>query len=361
MEQIRVLMTSAGEGPGINFARSLRQCARRYHIIGTETNVYRTFNIDADEVYLLPPANDPVYWPALLQLIEQTKPDFLYAADTNLELATISERRHELPTTCLPDPDKVIVFEDKWKTNCRLREVGIKVPDTILVESQADLDLAFGRFGRVWLRATQGSGGRASLPTDDPDLARCWINRHKGWGHFTAAEVLTSRMATWIGLWWRGQLVVCQARKRLFWEFAALSPSGVTGVTGAQSTTSDKVIHETALRAIRAIDPSPHGIVSVDFTYDKRGIPNPTEIQASRFYSSIHFLTAAGLNLPDLYVRLGLTGVVPNLDERENPLPDDLVWIKYVDCLPRLTNIAEVHAIEADLRRRLLATQSRAA
>ena len=178
------------------------------------------------------------------------------------------------------------------------------------------------------------------MPTSDPRLAAAWISRHNGWGTFTASELLTKKMATWIGLWYEGQLIASQGRERLHWEYASLSPSGVTGITGAQVTTNAPAICEVARKAIDALPFSPHGIVSVDLTYDRQRNPNPTEIQASRFYTSILFLATAGLNLPDLYIQLALTGNASALPS-VNPLPDGLLWLKSVDCQPQLTTVKE--------------------
>jgi carbamoyl-phosphate synthase large subunit len=181
-------------------------------------------------------------------------------------------------------------------------------------------------------------------------LAKGWIDRYSGWGSFTAAEVLTKETATWIGLWLEGELAVCQGRRRLHWEYGSLSPSGVTGITGAQSTTSDSKIHQVALAAVASLPVVPHGIVSVDMTYDAGGVPNPTEIQASRFYTSIQFLAEAGLNLPEMYVEMALSGVIPPLERRAHPLPDDLLWLKSIDSQPILMDLVTLGQLANEYR-----------
>ena len=342
-ELIRILVLSSGDGTGINFCNSLKLIDKKYYIIGTDTNIYRIHYATADEYYLLPDPNSNEYWPTLLKLIRKTKPDFIYASDTNKELMLLSNRREEISTSLfLPTKSAVSIYEDKWQSYKCFQAAGIKVPQTILISQKSDIDKSIRQFGNIWLRSTYGSGGYGSISTNDPILAEAWVNRYNGWGHFTAAEVLSKRMATWIGLWINGKLVVCQGRYRLHWEYANLAPSGVTGITGAQSTTSNPLIHKIALEAIHSIPHAPHGIVSVDFTYDSDGIPNPTEIQASRFYSSIYFLSKAGINFPDIYVTIGLTGEMPYLPNREHPLADNLVWLKTIDFPPKLTTLEEI-------------------
>ncbi len=347
---VRVLVLSAGDGTGINFCRSLKLMEDDYHLIASDTSIYRLLHVSADERHLLPSLEDAdAYWSALTRLVQLTSPDFVHAADTNGELSLLSERRDELAVPhFLPPQTAINDYEDKWRCYNYFRSARLNVPDTMLIRSPADVDTAVRRFGEVWFRATHGSGGALSLPTSDPNLAKAWIERYRGWGRFTAAEVLTKDMVTWSGLWLRGDLAVCQARWRLHWEYANLAPSGVTGITGAQSTTSNARVHDVAMSAIAALPHKPHGIVSVDMTLDAHGIPNPTEIQASRFFSSIFFLAQAGLNLPHLYVQMGLSGQLPDLETRLHPLPDDLVWLKAVDCTPVLTTSSEVRRLTAE-------------
>jgi len=97
------------------------------------------------------------------------------------------------------------------------------------------------------------------------------------------------------------------------------------------------LVTKIAKKSILTIDDKPHGIFGVDMTYDQNGIPNPTEINISRFFTTVHFFTKAGLNLPRIYVDLGLYGKFPDLDRSENPLPNNLLWIRGMDREPLLT------------------------
>lgn len=340
----KILVLSAGDNTGINYCRSLRLAGGKYSIIATDTSIYRLHHASGDLRYLLPPADDPDYFAALRRIIDKEQPDLLYASDTNAELELVTRRRDDLGCrTFWPPQSAMEVYEDKWRTYEECAAAGISVPWTVLIREPDDLASAMKRCGRLWLRATRGSGGRGAIVTDDLALAVAWVKRFNGWGTFTAAEVLTSEMATWTGIWWHGELIAAQGRKRLHWEYTHLSPTGVTGITGAQSTLNDHAVRETAIAAIRAVGPTPHGIVAVDLTYDHCGTPCPTEIQAARFYSSIHFLAHAGLNLPDVFTELGITEKLPALESRPRELADGLVWLKAVDCLPQMTTVEELN------------------
>ena len=204
--------------------------------------------------------------------------------------------------------------------------------------SEDDLKSAFDRFGpKIWLRFTSGSAGRGSLPTSDFEEGRLWIEFRKGWGKFTAAECLDEQTVIWQSIWKDGELVVAQGRKRLYWEFASRAPSGVTGITGTGVTVSDPLVDDIALRAIKAIDPSPNGVFGVDLTYDREGVPNPTEINIGRFFTTHQFFTAAGLNMPYIFAQAGLDQPLPFIQRKINPLTPGLAWVRGMDILPVLT------------------------
>ena len=74
-----------------------------------------------------------------------------------------------------------------------------------------------------------------------------------------------------MSVWKNGELIVAQGRKRLYWELAKISPSGVTGATGTGLTYSDPELNEIAEKAVRSIDSRPDGLFGVDMAYDKKG------------------------------------------------------------------------------------------
>jgi carbamoyl-phosphate synthase large subunit len=225
----------------------------------------------------------------------------------------------------------------------------------MVITGPADLAAALERFGgRMWLRAVTGAAGRGSLPVEDLDTARGWLDLQHGWGgDFTAAELLEPDSVTWMSLWHEGELIVAQSRRRLYWELGRLAPSGVTGITGAGETIRDGVLDAIALRAVQAIDPEPHGLFGVDLALDRDGVPNPTEINIGRFFTTHLFFSQLGLNMPELYVRLGFGEDVAPIEPRLNPLPPGMVWIRGVDFEPVLVAAEEIEAHAGGLARRL--------
>ena len=102
------------------------------------------------------------------------------------------------------------------------------------------------------------------------------------------------------------------------------------------------VTHDVALKSILTIDGYPHGLYGVDMTYDSDGVPNPTEINIGRFFTTIHFFTKLGLNMPSQFVRLAFGEEPPRSVKTVNPCRDNMYWIRGVDFEPLLLDDKEI-------------------
>lgn len=355
----RILVTGAGGSPATNFVRSLRESPEPFYLIGVDCNRYHLQRAETDERHLVPEADDPAYLPILRGLVTESGAELVYS-QPDQEIRMISRHRAELGAlTYLPDHATIAICQDKFESFRRWRQAGLTVPETLLVGDPRDLDGAFERFGApVWLRAVVSpGGGKGSFRAATPRAARAWLDFCEGWGTFTAAECLQPDSITWTALYRDGELIVAQGRKRLYWELGNRAPSGVTGITGTGVTVSDPALDELALRAIAAIDPRPHGIFAVDMTYDRHGVPNPTEINIGRFFTTHLFFTRAGLNLPYLFVKLAFGEGCQLPEPRLNPLPSGLAWVRGMDFLPVLTTVESIERAADELaarRRRLV-------
>ncbi len=340
----RILITGAGGAPATNFVRSLRLVKDEpFHLIGVDADKYYLQRTETDEKYLIPPCSDPQYIPVLNRLIKDTGAELIFA-QPDVEIEYISEHRNEIGCRVfLPAKETVIICQNKYLSFEKWKEAGLAVPDTIMIHSESDLRKAFDLFGpKIWIRAVRGAFGKGSLPTDNYDQARAWLDFQRGWGTYSAAACLRPESITWQSIWNNGELVVAQGRKRLYWEFANRAPSGITGLTGTGATVSDPVLDDLALSAIHAIDSKPHGIFSVDMTYDASGIPNPTEINIGRFFTTHLFFSRAGLNMPYIFVKLAFGEELPPIAKKMNPLPEGLAWIRGMDIEPVLTSVDAV-------------------
>ncbi len=339
----KILLAGAGGAPTENVVRSLKEAEKKEFLIGIGSEPYDMVISDTDVRYQVPYALEKDYKKRLFKIIDKEKPDLAHFQN-DIEIREISRIRDEIIAKgvklYMPSSETVELCVDKGKSANIWMHEGIKVPKTMIINTEEDLKNAFEQLGdqdgSIWLRATVGGGGKGALPTNDYEFAKIWMNRFNGWGTFTAAELLTKDTVTWLSIWYEGELVVAQTRKRQSWNFGNRTLSGVTGITRVGETCSDEVVNRVALDAICSIDKRPHGIYGVDMTYDKNGIPNPTEINISRFFTTVYFFTKAGLNMPEIFKNIALYNEFPSLEQKINPLPNGLLWIRGMDREPML-------------------------
>ncbi len=345
----KIQIGGAGGAPSNGFIKSLRESGRGDYLIGTSCVISDLFLADVDERYTIPAATEPSFKDTLLGMLAKVRPDFIHLQN-DYEVRAVSRLREQIEALgvkhYLPAAETIENCVDKEKSYQIWQRSGIRVPKTMLLHSPDDLKKAFDKYGdTIWVRAIEGAAGRGALPADDYDFAKIWIDRYKGWGEFTASELLTKDTVTWLSIWHHGELVVAQTRRRLSWNFGNRTLSGVTGITGVGETYSDETVDRVSQDAIFAIDAKPHGVFAVDMTYDKNGIPNPTEINIGRFFTTHYFFTKAGLNMPQIYCDIALDGNFPVLEKKINPLPDGLIWIRGMDVEPVLTTRTELDAM----------------
>ncbi len=347
---VKILIAGAGGAPSEGVINSLLKSKKQEEIIGMGSEPTDLVLSNAKRKYYVPYANTKEYKDCLLKILNKEKPDLIHFQN-DLEVYHASLIRDEILNTgtkiFMPEHEVIDTCVHKWKSYLKFKEAGVTVPKNLMINNEEDLKRAFAELGdndgKIWLRAASiGGGGKGSIPTNDFDLAKCWINRVNGWGDFIAAEMLTPDTITWLSIWYEGELVVAQTRKRAGWIHGNRSASGVTGVTKVGQTCSDSVVDDIAMKTIYSVSSKPHGIFGVDMAYDKNGIPNPTEINISRFFTTVLFFTQAGLNMPEIFKDLAIYGEHPILERKLNPLPNGLLWLRGMDTAPRLMTHSEI-------------------
>lgn len=352
----RILATACGGPSTLSFTRSLRDAepkGKKYFIVGTDCDKLNIHRAEVDRAFLCPRATDPEYIPFIKYLIKEEKIDFLHS-QPEIEAFTVGKHRREiLSTGCrlfLPKQKTIELLRDKGKSYQVWKEAGITVPENIYINCEADLQKAYERFGRdIWIRETIGAAGRGSLSRPTYEMAKAHIDARDMWGHAVAAEHLTSDTVTWQSIWHDGNLVVAQGRKRMYWAFGNRAQSGVTGLTGTGVTINDPELDELSIRCITAADGTPHGIYSVDFTLDRDGVPNPTEINIGKFFTTHHFLTRTGCNMPEILIQLAFDEYAGAYNIR-NPCQSGMYWIRGIDVVPILVYEDEIRSKEAEFK-----------
>jgi hypothetical protein len=345
-----ILATAAGGPSTLSFTRSLRDADPRgdkYRIVGTDCDPFNLHRSEVNASHLSPKANDPSYIPFLRRLIAREKIEFLHS-QPEIEAYVIGKHRTLIQEAgvklFMPRQETIELLRDKWASYNIWRDAGILVPGNIFLRNSDDLRLAYERFGEdIWIRETVGAAGKGSLSRPTFETALHHLNLTNAWGRAVAAEHLGRDTITWQSIWDDGTLVVAQGRKRLNWAFGNRAQSGVTGLTGVGETVGNPDLDKLAVRCIRAADVRPHGIFSVDFTYDKRGEPNPTEINIAKFFTTHHFITRCGCNMPDILVQLAF-GEYKGDYEIYNPCQSGMLWIRGIDINPVLISRVEFNA-----------------
>lgn len=348
----KILITGAGSVQSNGVINSLLANPNNTEeIIGVGSDPMDLIMSNAHKKYLIPYSTKPEYKEALLKVLNAEKPDMIHFQH-DLELYQAMKFREEIGQRgvkmFIPDNKVINTCVFKHKSYLKFKEAGIKVPENIVVNNEDDLRRAFCELkdeeGKIWLRVMSiGTAGKGSFPTNDYNSAKGWIDKQEGWGDFVAAEMLTPNSVTWLSIWHEGELVVAQTRLRKGWALSSRSISGVTGITRIGETYSNPLIDEISINSIKAVTSKPHGIFGVDMTYDKKGIPNPTEINISRFFATILFFTEAGLNMPEIFKDIALYEKLPKLEKKINPLRDGLLWIRSMDSHPKLTTLEEIN------------------
>ena len=346
----KILIAGCGGAPSEGVVNSLLSCEKRDEVIGMGSEPTDLIMSKAKRKYLIPYADSENYEKELLKILNKEKPDIIHFQN-DLEIFEASKLRDKIISTgtkiYMPKHEVIDCCVNKYKSYLKWEEAGVKVPKNILIKDEKDLKHSFSILangeGKIWLRASSiGGGGKGALPTNDFEFAKRWISKFNGWGDFVAAELLTPDTVTWLSIWHEGELVVAQTRIRKGWTHGNRTLSGVTGVTKVGQTFSDETVNDVALSSIKAIDEKPHGIYGVDMAYDKDGFPNPTEINISRFFTTILFFTQAGLNMPKIFKDIALYDEFPDLKKKINPLPDGLVWLRGMDTQPLLIKETDV-------------------
>ena len=338
-----ILVTGSGGPLGVNVTRSLRAANRGWTLVGTDCNHYHIPLSLTDHTELIAPARKRAeYYADIHRLVALYDIDMILATHP-VEVRAISEHRDELPagvTVFLPKHDTIHRAQNKWLTYQTMRDGGVPVPETRLIETRDDLQRCFDDIERrpVWVRGAGVPGigvGVASLPCRDVATAAAWIDHYRGWGGFIASEFLPGRNLTWCGVYSDGALLVCQGRERLEYVIPHVSPSGITGAPAVSKTITEQRLLDIGDAAVRSIDAQPNGVFFVDLKEAPDGSARVTEINGGRFGTTIHFYTEAGFNFPELLVDAAF-GRLPEARPVVDPIAPSTYWIRTLDCGPVL-------------------------
>lgn len=333
-----VLLLGAGGSAAANVLDALRRTTRGYRVVGGDASARRLHLSRADVRVVVPRADDRAYARAICEVVDRYDVDVVLAQPDPDVLALGRLRTEIHAATFLPPQPTLDLAADKAAATEAMDEAGVSVPFSLGCDSIDDLRAAVDKVlavrSKAWVRARRGAGSRAALPVRSPAQAEAWAHwwideRGLDAADFMVAELLPGREFAYQSVWCDGELVAGQARERVEYLYGHLTPSGQTSTPAVARTVDEADVDRTAQAAIRAIDAAPHGTFCVDLKEDEDGRPCVTEINAGRFFTTSNFFAAAGLNMPELAVRIAL-GERP-APVGSSPLPPDLWWLRMVD------------------------------
>ena len=349
----RILVTGAGGPAGVNFVMSLKITPEKMFVVGTEANKYFFHLASTDKKYLVPKATEDNYIGTLNEIILKEHIEFVHA-QPDIEVGIISEKREELvANSFLPSKNAIRTCQDKFESARRWKKNKVPVSRFQELSDELDVDKAFEELEKpIWIRASQGAGGRGSTLAYNKETALSWIgywkSRKVDW-RFIAQEHLPGRNIGFHSLWKEGELVTSMARERVEYIYPHLAPSGITGTPSVQRTIHDEEANEIGTKAVLSIDQKFDGIACVDLKENKDGVPCVTEINAGRMFTTSFFFSYASkilredhyANIPYLYITLAFEEEIPDIP-RYDILPEDIYWIRHIDAPARLVKDGKI-------------------
>lgn len=344
----RILVTGAGGNAARNFIESLRMNYNKIYIIGIDINKYHLSCVDVDKRYIVPNVNDSGYLKRLNKIIEKENIELVHA-QPDIEVEFIAKHKNSIKAkTFLPDTESILKCRNKMETNLALKEYGVPVPKSFLVQKLDDIPKIMDSLPTdlKWVRAVKGAGSKAALPVKTVRQAKEWIDywrdmRELESQDFMICEFLPGREFAWQSVWSEGRLVTSMARERLEYLFGNLTPSGQSSSPSvAKSIHYDKVTL-IGISAVKAVDKNPQGIYCIDMKENDKGIPCVTEINAGRFFTTSNFFSKVGTNMPQIYIKLAFGEDVGSV-KLTNSAPSRLYWIRGVDRIPMVMTDDEI-------------------
>lgn len=331
----KILVSGAGGTAAFNFVRAIRESGEKIYVVGTDCNKYHIYLArEVNQKYVIPKYSDANYIEKLNEIIEKEDVHFLHA-QPDVEIGRISEDREKVKARVfLPDKKTVKLCHNKFELIQHLNKENLPAAKNILIENEEDTKTAFRELGKkIWLRAIKGAGGRGSLPVEKFDHAKAWIDYWNGWGIFVAEEYLPGRNMAWQSIFKDGELITSLAWERIEYIISHVSPSGITGTPSVAKIIKDEKVNEVAVQVVSSITTKPNGIFSIDFKENKVGTPCVTEVNPGRFFTPSYMYVRAGVNLPEIYLKLAFDEPVPKLP-KFNAFKEQILWIRGIDIEP---------------------------
>ena len=300
-----ILVTGVGAPPGLGTLRSLKQADPDLTLIAADINALAggMFEPGTHSV-VLPSAGNPEAYRAAVRAVCAERNLDIIIPGSEAEIAALAPVARDWTAEGLrvpvADPEVVAFGIDKGKLLARCAERGLPVPQTLQPQAEADLDTWSGGFPCVLKPRTSRGARGVSYPADRATLKESWRETHAAHGPCVVQTFIPGGAETvyTIGsLWNRGELVVSTLHRKL----QTNPPSG--GVAVAGETVNDPDLTKAGLAVLEASGPW-HGLAAVELKRPAPGEPAYLLEINPRMWGFGYLMTLAGLNVPELLVRM---------------------------------------------------------
>lgn len=339
---MNILVLGAGGNAGINFIKCLKLYSRQdITVHGADMNKYYRLAGNADRWAPINYKDEASKILSIQEYVDRHDIAMIHAqpdAEVRFLLSYIKEFPRKVFGHSLSTFEK---FSDKlacqkaWGSAFNFQVCRF---DEAMERTELFTDLRNLGAGQVWFRAIHGAGSRCALPVTSLNQAiqwaKYWIEkRGMVYTDFMLCPHLPGKEFAVQTFWYDGVLIHSQARERLVPFFGALMPSGQTSTPAVARTVNNRSVYDTAYNAIKTIDPAPHGIYCVDMKTSHDNHIIPTEVNYGRFFTTVDFFAALGVNTPIAYVN---AHVYSMRKKQVECVDEEYYWIRGLDKEPRL-------------------------
>jgi carbamoyl-phosphate synthase large subunit len=326
----KVLVTGAGGPAGMGTIRSLL-LAQEVKVVAADMNPMAPGLFWPPEKTILPPAHDRNFVSELLSVCKKFGIDVLFpTVDEEVSVLAANMNRLRGEVECLIGKKKgVDACNDKWGTYVWLNKVGIPVVETLRVHDKDSLHADADEIGyplAIKPRASRGGRGlhicqnyqelikafsalKAALPFVD-----AYVNI-AGAADLILQEYLPgTEYDTIVMLSQNGKALACVPMRAVHWEVHRQQREIVTE--------HNKEVELICIRAVREL--GLHCPVDVEVAQDRRGNLKILDVNP-RVGGDVDLATAAGCNIPLMYVKTAMGREIPACEFKEG-----LVLIRYV-------------------------------
>lgn len=297
---ITIFITSAGATNAVNVIDALHKTDIPLRLIGGDMDPLAAGLFMVERGYVLPRAADPQFIAKVLEICSQESVDVIlpiYSA----ELPVFASRKHEIEARglriCVPEEAVLKICDDKLEVIGFFEKLGIACPKTWSSEAAANERLTYPLF----LKRRQGSGSKGALRVESQEDFHYHITPDYVIQEYLDGEEYTVDIVSDL----QGKMIAAspRARNRIY---GGLSTRG--------TTVYDEEIIQTSKRIVEAL-PLP-GPSNLQCKRTKSGALKFFEVNPRFASGGLPLAVAAGLNIPEILVRLLMGWELPEMQIR---------------------------------------------